>query len=218
MEYIYRVIEDGKSEAFIIRFPKMNLGGTRIHSYISNFETIKTVGLPTLKTVEQFEIGNKTGIRTEDINYQKEDVYVTHNSLYGDSKRMVDMLSQNFIEIDKNKKSPEYEEFRYRNKLKEITNFEEFINVVRRDLSFATEKDVLIEFDSYFFGTRRDSDISCIEYKIVDLDNIYTNTGKKQKELLNDNISEFKRALQGFIKYFIIIDNQPLYNQYLDKI
>ena len=84
MEYIYRVIEDGKSEAFIIRFPKMNLGGTRIHSYISNFETIKTVGLPTLKTVEQFEIGNKTGIRTEDINYQKEDVYVTHNSLYGD--------------------------------------------------------------------------------------------------------------------------------------
>ena len=126
------MIEDGKSEAFIIRFPKMNLGGTRIHSYISNFETIKTVGLPTLKTVEQFEIGNKTGIRTEDINYQKEDVYVTHNSLYGDSKRMVDMLSQNFIEIDKNKKSPEYEEFRYRNKLKEITNFEEFINVVTK--------------------------------------------------------------------------------------
>lgn len=79
---------------------------------------------------------------------------------------MVEVLSQNFIKIDENKKSPEYEEF---------------IKAIKIDLSLATERGVLIEFDSCFFGTRRDSDTSCIDYKIVDLDNIYTNTRKNMK-------------------------------------
>lgn len=214
---IYRMINNKTSEAFIIRLPKMNISGTKTNSYISNYLIVKNIGLPTLKTVEEFEFENRKGIKTEDLNYQKEFIYVTHNSLYSDSKKMVDMLSQDFIKIDKKKKSPEYEEFRYRNKLKEITNFEEFIKAVKNDLSLATERDVLIEFDSYFFGTRRDSEICCIDYKIVDLDNIYTNTGKTRKELLADNISEFKRAIKGFVKYFVILENQPTYEQYLDK-
>lgn len=215
---IYRIIGNETSEAFIIRLPKMNLSETRTKSYIRNYRIIKNIGLPTLKTVEEFEFENQIGIKTEDLNYQKEWIYVTYNSLYSDSRKMVDMLSQNFIKIDENKKSPEYEEFRYRNKLKEITNFEDFIKGVKIDLSLATERDVLIEFDSYFFGTRRDSDTSTIDYKIVDLDNIYTNTGKTKKELLADNISEFKRAIKGFVKYFVILENQPTYEQYLDKI
>lgn len=214
---IYRMINNKTSEAFIIRLPKMNISGTKTNSYISNYLIVKNIGLPTLKTVEEFEFENRKGIKTEDLNYQKECIYVTHNSLYSDSKKIIDMLSKDFVKIDKNKKSPEYEEFRYRNKLKEITNFEEFIKAVKNDLSLATERDVLIEFDSYFFGTRRDSDTSCIDYKVVDLDNIYTNTGKTRKELLADNISEFERAIKGFIKYFVILDNQPTYDQYLDK-
>lgn len=215
---IYRIINNETSGAFIVRLPKMNFGGTKINSYINNYQIIKSINLPTLKTVEEFVSENRRGIKTEDLNYQNECLYVTHNSLYSDSKKMVDILSKHFIKSDENKKSPEYEEFRYRNKLKEITNFEVFIKAVKKDLSFATEKDVLIEFDSYFFGTRRYSDISCIDYKIVDLDNIYTNTGKTQKELLADNISEFKRAMKGFIKYFVNLENQPIYDQYLDKI
>ena len=214
---IYRIIGNETCEAFIVRLPKMNFSGTKTKSYIINYQIIKSIGLPTLKTVEEFESENRIGIKTEDLNYQKEWIYVTYNSLYSDSKKLVDMLSQNFIKIDENKKSPEYEEFRYRNKLKEITNFDEFIKGVKIDLSLATERDVLIEFDSYFFGTRRESDTSCIDYKIVDLDNIYTNTGKTRKELLADNFYEFKRAIKGFIKYFVILENQPTYEQYLDK-
>lgn len=211
------MINNKTSEAFIVRLPKMNISGTKTNSYISNYQIIKNIDLPTLKTVEEFEFENRKGIKTEDLNYQKECIYVTHNSLYSDSKKMIDMLSQDFVKIDENKKSPEYEEFRYRNKLKEITNFEEFIKAVKNDLLLATERDVLIEFDSYFFGTRTDSDISCIDYKIVDLDNIYTNTGKTRKKLLADNISEFKRAIKGFVKYFVNLQNQPKYEQYLDK-
>lgn len=215
---IYRMINSETSEAFIVRLPKMNLGGTRTKSYINNYQIIKNIGLPTLKTVEEFDFKNRKGIKTEDLNYQKEFIYITHNSLYSDSKKVVDtLLSQNFIKIDKNKKSPEYEEFRYRNKLKEITNFEKFIIAVKNDLSIATEKDILIEFDSYFFGTRKDADVSCLNYKIVDLDNIYTNTGKTTQELLVDNISEFKRAIKGFIKYFVNVNNQSEYEKYLDK-
>lgn len=215
---IYRIIGSETSEAFIVRLPKINFSDTKTKSYIINYQIIKNIGLPTLKTVEEFESKNRIGIKTEDLNYQQDWIYVTYNSLYSDSKKMVNMLSQNFIKIDENKKSPEYEEFRYRNKLKEITNFKEFMKGIITDLSLATERDVLIEFDSYFFGTQRDSDTSSIDYKIVDLDNIYTNTGKTRKELLADNFSEFKRAIKGFVKYFVILENQPTYEQYLDKI
>lgn len=213
---IYRVIDKERSEAYIIRFPKMNLGGTKIHSYVNNFKTINKIGLSTLRIVEEFNYEGKQGIRTEDLNYRKEYIYVTYNSLYSDEQKMIDSLNQ-YIKTDENKKSPEYEEFRYRNKLKEITNFEEFIKAVKNDLLLATEKDILIDFDSYFFGTKKSSDISNIDYKIVDLDNIYTNTGKTQKELLSDNISEFKRAIVGFVKYFVILDNQHIYEQHLEK-
>ncbi|HUI33190.1 MAG TPA: hypothetical protein VLY84_06210 [Dysgonamonadaceae bacterium] len=214
---IYRMIDKETSEAYIIRFPKLNLGGTKIHSYINNFETINKIGISTLRIVEEFNYEGKKGIRTEDLNYRKEYIYVTYNSLYSDEQKMIDSLNP-YIKTDENKKSPEYEEFRYRNKLKDITNFEEFIKVVKNDLILATKKDILIDFDSYFFGSKKSSDISTIDYKIVDLDNICTNTGKTQKELLNDNISEFKRAIKGFIKYFVILDNQHIYEQYLDKI
>jgi len=213
---IYRMIDKETSKAYIIRFPKMNFGETKIDSYINNFETINKIGLSTLRIVEEFTFEGKKGIRTEDLNYLKDYIYVTYNSLYSDEQKMIDSLNT-YIKTDKNKKSPEYEEFRYRNKLKEITNFEEFIKAVKSDLLLATGKDILIDFDSYFFGTQRDSGTSYIDYKIVDLDHIYTNTGKTRQELLSDNISEFKRAIKGFIKYFVIIDSQSIYEQYLDK-
>lgn len=83
---IYRIIGNETAEAFIIRLPKMNFSGTRIKSYISNYRIIKNIGLPTLKTVEEFESENRIGIKTEDLNYQKEWIYVTSNSCKSSAK------------------------------------------------------------------------------------------------------------------------------------
>lgn len=211
---IYRIIDKGTSEAYIVRFPIMNFG---INSYLNNYRTVKNTGLPTLNLVEKFQFGRKIGIRTEDLNYMQDKIYVTHNSLYSDSRKIVAMLSQHIIKIDLNKKSPEYEEFRYRNKLAVITNFEEFVFKTKKDLMHASQQDVLIEFDSYFFGTQKLSEISSIDYKIVDLDNIYTATGKKSNELYDENVLEFERAICGFIRYFVNEEDQPTYLKYFES-
>ena len=76
-----------------------------------------------------WEIRNKT----EDLNYLKDTIYVTYNSVYSDSRKEVDKLSQDFIEVNLDKKISEYEESRYSNKLKEITNFYEFIKIQKKN-------------------------------------------------------------------------------------
>lgn len=82
---------------------------------------------------------------------------------------------------------------------------------------YASQQDVLIEFDSYFFGTQKLSEISTIDYKIVDLDNIYTATGKKSNELYDENVLAFERAICGFIRYFVNQEDQPAYLKYFES-
>lgn len=84
-------------------------------------------------------------------------------------------------------------------------------------MKLATQNNILIEFDSYFFGTQKQKLISEIDYKIVDLDHIFTNTGRNQAELYELNISEFSRALKGFIKYFVTENSQKKYYDYLEN-
>ncbi|RKS25408.1 hypothetical protein CLV94_0438 [Flavobacterium endophyticum] len=209
---IYRMIEEKTSAAFIIRFPKMNIGETKINSYINNYKIIHDLGLPTLVIVEKVTCCcGKLGIKTEDLNYSKDTIYVTHNSVYSDSRKKVDELSQSFNKITLDKKISEYEEFRYRNKLKEITNFYEFIKSTKEKLKVASEHSIHIDYDSYFFGTSNKSKSSEIDYKIVDLDNIFANKDQSFNEIHNYNINEFHDAINGFIKYFVESKNQSLY-------
>lgn len=211
------MIEEKTSAAFIIRFPKMNLGETKINSYINNYKIIHDLGLPTLDIVEKVTCYcGKSGIKTEDLNYLKDTIYVTYNSVYSDSRKEVDKLSQDFIEVNLDKKISEYEESRYSNKLKEITNFYEFIKNTKEELKVASKKSVHIDFDSYFFGTSNKSKFSEIDYKIVDLDNILVDKDRSFNEIHDYNICEFHNAIEGFIKYFVESKNQSRYYKFLD--
>lgn len=73
---IYRTIDPETAKAFIIRFPKLNLGN-RIDSYIDTHLFIDSLGLPTLKLVEKVEFNGKPAIRTEDLNYLKDEIYIS---------------------------------------------------------------------------------------------------------------------------------------------
>lgn len=111
---------------------------------------------------------------------------------------------------------PEYEEFRYRNKLGKITNFEEFIENTKKDLMLASEQGLSIYFDSYFFGTVKAAKTSPISYKIVDLDNIEMVTRRDPIKLYDHNLFEFSRTTHDFIKHFVEEENQHQYLTYLN--
>ena len=207
---IYRI----DNEKSVFRIPK-GFAEISIQTFIKNYKFINSIGIPTLERVEKFELNGKIGIKCDNVNFPAERVYVTYNSLYSDSHKYLDLLS---TEITGNKKKREVclaEEFRYRNKIVQITNFKEFILDVKSDIKLATKRDVLIEFDSYFFGTQRQNSVSSIDYKIVDLDHIFTKTCKNEVDLYGTNFSEFKRAISGFLKYFVTDENR---NKYIDEL
>ena len=190
---------------------------TSISKFLCNYELIKKLGLPTLNTVERCVLGGCEGVMCDNVNYSNGKIYVTYNSLYSDSQKLLYMLSKDILGNREERKTSLAEEFRYRNKIEEIINFEEFVISAKSDLILATKQDILIEFDSYFFGSQKYSSITEIDYKIVDLDHIFTDTNKTEEELLDLNFSEFMRALGGFLKYFVSGNNQIKYLEYLDR-
>ncbi|WP_300659790.1 hypothetical protein [Fluviicola sp.] len=177
---------------------------------------MKTLNIPTLKIVERYECDGQKGVKTEDVNYQKDKIYVSHNSLYSDSKALVDKLSRRFFETKEPRVSSEYEEFRYRNRVDEITNFDDFLHQIGKDLEFVSQQKVVIDFDAYFFGTERDSKDSAIDYKIIDFDLIRQVKNYSVQEIYKENSLEFRRAIEGFIRYFITEANQSTYLEKLD--
>ncbi|PIF69452.1 hypothetical protein [Flavobacterium sp. 2] len=198
----------------VFRIPK-GFAESSINTFIKNHEIINKLGLPTLQKVEESEINGMKGIICEDINNSEEKIYVTYNSLYSDSQKNLHSLSKDIIKNKEERQSSLAEDFRYKNKIVEIIDFENFIIDVKIDLKNATNRDVLIDFDSYFFGTQKQKIATTIDYKIIDLDHIYTNTKKKKDELYDLNLSEFSRALNGFIRYFVTETSQSKYMDYL---
>ncbi len=203
---IYKI----KNQNSVFRIP---IGSSK--TLIDNF--IKNLGIPTLKKVKEFEIEGHTGILCDNVNCSDEIVYVTYNSLYSDSQKLLHSLDKHILVNKEERVSSLAEDFRYKNKIEELTNFEDFINNVKSDLKLATKQGILIEFDSYFFGTQKKSTITNIGYKIVDLDHIFINTSKQEAELFTLNLAEFLRAINGFLQYFVAEKNRSKYLEYLDE-
>jgi len=216
---IYRLENTLKTKHFVFRIPKCN-SESKIENYLYNYSLIKRLNLPTLNIVIKYSKNRENGIKTEDLNYLNDWIYVSHNSLYSDSQKQIHQLSNSILKDEKQKKSrksPEIEGYRYRNRLSEILNFNLFLEDCVKDLIRTTENDILIEYDSYFFGTSRNEKQSDIDYKIVDLDNIFDKTEKKYDELFELNLAEFTRAITGFVNYFIDKNEQDKYLSLIEK-
>lgn len=204
------------NQKFVFRIP-LGFSETSIGTFIKNHRLIKSIGIPTLQKVEKFELDGNVGIICDNVNFSDEKVYVTYNSLYSDSHKYLNSLTADITGNKKERDVCEAEEFRYRNKILQITNFKEFILKVKSDIRLATKRDILIEFDSYFFGTQRQNSISSIDYKIVDLDHIFTKTCKSEADLYDSNFAEFKRAINGFLEYFVSDNNRNMYINELEE-
>jgi len=198
----------------IIRIPKMKVGN--IQSYITNHEMVRSVGMNTLIKVEQVITEKYSGIQSEDLNFQKDRIYVTPNSLYTDSHIEKHQLVRELLNSPNiTPSSPEAELFRYKNKIHKILNFNSFTTDIIKQLKHAANKKILIEFDSYFFGTERNQTETKIDYIIADLDNIY-HLGKHSVNSIHKlNLSHFFNSLNLFIKYFVVTSSQLEYHEYI---
>ena len=187
-----------------------------IQRFIENHKIVKELGLPTLAKVERLEFNNEIGIRCEDLNISGLKVYVTYNSLYSDSDRKKDKEMEALGGPKRGKRTfSKAEQRRHRYKLTELTGFERFLKDVKTTLDSVTLKNVGIDFDSYFFGTINDASQSPIDYIIADLDHILSYPDAAYDEILENNYSEFNRAMTGFLKNFV----KPAHRrEYLDAL
>jgi hypothetical protein len=184
-----------------------------IKEFIKHHKLVKSLGLPTLQKVEKHEINGEVGLICEDLNISSERTYVTHNSLYSDSaKDRDDILEVLAGRKKENRPLSIAEQFRHQNKLDEIFNFEDFIKSIKVNLEFVTGKNVVVDYDSYFFGTLKDATQSSINYIIADLDHIRTFTDESREAILKENFSEFNRAMDGFLRHFVTSGKR---NEYL---
>lgn len=211
---IYRINE--KLDTIIIRVPKFDLGN-KINNYLNNYNIVKSTALPTLSRVERSYYNNVEIVITEDLNNQLERIYVSPNSVISDVQKQLNQIQQlQFDYIKDFRDSPDAEKYRQEHKLDQIIDFDLFLNAAKDDIWKASILDVYIAYDCYFFGTEMHTLHSTLDYKIVDFDDIITNTKRKTNKLYTINLIEFKQAITHFAECFVNEGEQK--NTYLKAI
>ncbi|WP_333624270.1 hypothetical protein [Sphingobacterium siyangense] len=200
--------------AYIIRVPKSKSINT-INRFKKNYEAIVNLKLPTVKILESIMVDDFDAIRTEDVNYESEILYVSYNSINSESQRLVQQLSLSLGQPVKIEKTSEYEQYRFDNKIILIHNFQDFLDEIITMLKVVSGQKYVIEFDSYFIGTKKAALESKLYYKLIDLDHIFHNPDYTYDDIFSNNIEEFYRALSGFINYFIASINRQVYLSHL---
>ncbi|WP_281233824.1 hypothetical protein [Flavobacterium gelatinilyticum] len=200
---IYENPED-KSQA--IKFPKNNLTGKKTQSNVDNYNLIRGVLTTVSYLFEDIYDGKKVLI-TENLN-SLESVYVSPNSYTTEQQKIVRILNP-YIKIDIKESIQEQKLGEF--KIRVIENIDKFLERILIKIKEISQKEILVEYDSYFFGVARDSKSTLVTYKIADFDHIFPD----RKNVFSDNIDEFHRAFSLFINYFVEEENQ---NEYLHKL
>ena len=168
--------------------------GCNTKTNINNYHLVKSLKLPTLSFVDEWIYNNRPTLITEHLNINSEKlIYVSPNSVITELHRKINQLDTfgNKNEIIESLA----ENFRYENKLNKINNLNEFIDNAVSDLKRISSAKIVIEYDSYFVGSRKDSSVSEINYKIADFDNIYECKDCSIQKCFDTNKSEFERMI-----------------------
>ncbi len=176
--------------------------GCNTKTNIANYNLIKSLDLPTLEFVDEGTYNNRSTLITEHLNINSEEmIYVSPNSVITEMHRKIKQL--NLFENQNELIESIAENYRYENKLNEIENLYEFIFNTVSDLRRISSSKVIVEYDSYFVGSMKDSNVSEINYKIADFDNIYECKDWSFQKCFETNKVEFERMLLGYITHFV---------------
>lgn len=200
------IYENPENKSQAIKFPKNNLTGNKAKSNVDNYNLIKAI-LETVSYLFEDIYDGKKVLITENLN-SLESVYVSPNSYRTEEQKILNILNPyTKNDIKESVEEQKLGEF----KIRIIENINEFLEHILIKLKEISQKKILVEYDSYFFGVTRDSKSTLITYKIADFDHIFPD----RKNALSDNLDEFHRAFSLFINYFV---EEECQNEYLEKL
>lgn len=174
-----------------------------IKGSIKKYQLIKALDIPTTSFLEVVSLDGKSVLVTEDLNSNNL-CFVSPNSVKTETDELLACLRDNSIPcLSSERIDSKAEQYFYKNKIKEISNFPSFLQRVKEDINKAACHNISIAFDSYFFSIEKGKFCSVIDYRIADWDNIEECEDIDFKELLNANIVEFQDAMFRFLELFV---------------
>lgn len=184
-----------------------------IKGCMKNYQLIKALDIPTTSFLEVSSLKGKPVLVTEDLN-KNNLCFVSPNSVKTEKDELLACLRENLIScLSSERIDPKAEQYFYKNKIKEISNFPSLLQRVKEDIDKAACNNISIAFDCYFFSIEIGQSCSIIDYKIADWDNIMECEDIDFKELLNANILEFQDAMLKFLEMFVQEgENRELYH------
>lgn len=174
-----------------------------IKGSIKKYQLIKALDIPTTSFLEISSLDGKPVLVTEDLNSDNI-CFVSPNSVKTEKDELLACLRDNLTPcLSLERIDSKSEQYFYKNKIKEISNFPSFLQRVKEDINKAACHNISIAFDSYFFSIEKGKSCSVIDYKIADWDNIEECEDIDFKGLLNVNIVEFQEAMFKFLELFV---------------
>lgn len=204
----------------VVKIPKENKW--KVDEILSKIIAIKNSSLRTLNFAQKIILDYREVLLLEDLNDSDEIIFVSPNTRLVDHQQeeLVHSLSQTVLgkqEPYVRQENSEAELFRYKNLLEEIIDFEKDIDVFLSEITNASNVNVILFTDCFFFSSSKISSVTKVDYKIADFDNINLNQSSS-KTVRDNNQKEFVRSYWEFIKkYFKESQKKEYYLAYLDK-
>ncbi|OUD34971.1 MULTISPECIES: hypothetical protein [Flavobacterium] len=225
----WKVYTHNLDKEFIIK-KRDGFGSFSEDKNLENYQAIKQIGLPTLSSfaVEFLKKYDKFVLVGENLNSSENIIYVSPNSIRPLPEYQKEFLDENLeavfrqmVEKERTNRidsMPVAERYRYENKLTQIVDFEVFCNSAIEDLKLASHKKVYISYDCYFIGSKKNSSISDLTYKLADFDDIEECCDLSFQKIFDTNKGEFKRTMTSFLQYFVCEMNIDNYLDYLGEL
>lgn len=204
----------------VVKIPKENKW--KVDEILNKIIAIKNSSLKTLNFAEKIILDHREVLLLEDLNDSDDIIFVSPNTriVNNQKEELLHSLSQTILgkqEPYVRQENSEAELFRYQNQLEEIIDFEKDINVFLSEITNASNVGVELFIDCFFFSSSKTSNVTKVDYRVADFDNINLNQ-PSIKVLRENNQREFARSYWEFVKkFFKESQKKDYYLAYLNK-
>lgn len=199
-------IEEAEYKRIVVKLPKKDKWN--IDEILSKITSLKNAGLRTLSFAKKINLRGIDTLLVEDLNKNDETTFVSPNTKVINYKED-EMLHNYTNSILGNNESYERvenskaEEYRKKNKLDEIINFEEDLSIFLNEMKTSETAGITLFRDCFFFSSSLKTTSTKINYKIADFDCVNCGNPMIDEDLQGLNQKEFIASYQEFIeKYF----------------
>jgi len=190
----------------------------QLQKNLEGYKLIRETNLPTLAFYFQENLNGDDVIIGEDLN-ANDLLYVSPNTARNSPKKNIKLI-QEILGINEkdNNYTDNAEEILMKNKLIEIMNFDNFIDVIKNDMEKVNHNNLTLCADIFFFGTYKNRKKDEISYKIADFDNITFNKNFNfSKETVLINTKFMLTALWEYAEYFVDENRNKGYKERLEN-